>query len=362
MNGNFFIELIIAGLKKFAVEIICALMLTVFLWAFPVFRSLFSYKDKHTDDKTKYNDSESHENIQKELDILHDEEQQLIHLREELKRKESELSLIKNKTVQDIQERAEIQRQLEIQRKEEERIKEKIQRQQELLRQAEERKAQEARQKADIERKREEQCREHERLKAELQRKQEELRQAELKKAQEEKRKEEVQRQLEAQRRKKLQAKKIKFPFSPAALCIVSAVALLLFAGYMINEHHKKVIADRLAEEARQERETAMLLFFNGFYNEAQARFNELSSSDVNPVFIEMSKLIEYEKTSPDYSRIAELDKKIQRIPEYFSEGITLAGKNQEKQNAKIFLGDLYFNGLGVVKDMNRALIYRNEP
>ena len=242
-----FWEFIFAGLKKFAGEIIGAVLFAFFLWAFPGFSSLFKYKNQNANNEKKsseglrkiaftvailfiifagYKINENSkqateenrlhadvktgkEEIQKELEILQQEEQQLAKLKEELKRHDEALTQAKIKTAEEIRQKADIQRQLEAQRREEEKVKAEIHRQQELLRQEEARKAEETRHKAEIERQREEKRKEAEQTRAELQRKKEELRQAEIKKAEEIRQREEAQRQLEAQRQKNLKAKVI---------------------------------------------------------------------------------------------------------------------------------------------------------
>ncbi|MBQ7665698.1 MAG: hypothetical protein IJS42_03185, partial [Synergistaceae bacterium] len=54
-------EIIIAGIKKFAGEIIGVVLLACFLWAFPSFRSLFTNHTFPAKD-------ESHTEIQRELE------------------------------------------------------------------------------------------------------------------------------------------------------------------------------------------------------------------------------------------------------------------------------------------------------
>ena len=119
------IEAIFDGLKKFAGEIIAALLLTLALWAFPSLRSLFR-KDKGS----KENEAE----IQKALEIY-----QALHKQEEEKKAEEE------------KRKAEIQRELELKRKEEERLRAELQQREEALRLAEAQKAEETKRRAEIE-------------------------------------------------------------------------------------------------------------------------------------------------------------------------------------------------------------------
>ena len=79
------IEFIFAGMRKFAGEIIGAVMVTVLLWLFPGFRKIFMYKNA--------NDAE----------ILRQENEKLSRLKDELKRNKEALERTESKTAEEIQ-------------------------------------------------------------------------------------------------------------------------------------------------------------------------------------------------------------------------------------------------------------------
>lgn len=204
------IDVIAEGIKQFGGEIVAGVLFAVALWMFPSLRKFFGRKDDSAEEvkeelaklKGILNESlkkdSSEEELQKQLDILKQEEEQLAHLKGVLQRNDEALRQAETQTAEESRRKEDIQRQLEEQRREEERVKAEIQRKQEELRKAEEKRAEEARLKAELERQREEKRREEERIRAEIQRKQEALRQAEARKAEEARQREELQRQLEA--------------------------------------------------------------------------------------------------------------------------------------------------------------------
>lgn len=98
--------LLIEGIKKFAGEIIGVLLIACFLWAFPGFRSLFT-------DHTFPAKDESNEKIQRELEIHKQEEERL---KAELKQKEEALRQAEAQKQEEAKRRAEIQKQNETQK------------------------------------------------------------------------------------------------------------------------------------------------------------------------------------------------------------------------------------------------------
>lgn len=245
-----FIEIIAEGFKKFGGEIIGGILFAVVLGLFPSLRKLFRRKDDSAEEvkeelaklKSILNDSlkkdSSEEELQKQLDVLKQEEEQLAHLKGVLQRNDEALRQAETQTAEEARRKEDIQRQLEEQRREEEWVKAEIQRKQEELRQAEEKRKEEARLKAELERQREEKRREEERIRAEIQRKQEALRQAEARKAEEARQREELQRQLEAMKgASKVPSSKVpssndggnKYRF--AILGVIFVTALFAFVG-----------------------------------------------------------------------------------------------------------------------------------
>jgi outer membrane lipoprotein-sorting protein len=101
-----FREIIFAGLKKFAGEIIGVVLLAVFLWCFPGLRSLFT---EHTF-TAKIDESQAE--VQRELEQHKQEEERL---KAELKHTEEAL-----KEAEEARQRAELQLQIDVQSQEEE--------------------------------------------------------------------------------------------------------------------------------------------------------------------------------------------------------------------------------------------------
>ena len=217
------IEIIIGGLKKFGSEIVFFILLAL---AFSLFPGL-----KRQYNKFKWqNQNETEAEIQKQLELLQQEEKQLAQLKEVLKTHDEVLKQTEYQTAEEAHRKAEIQKKLDENLKEEKRVKAEIQRRQEALRQEEARKAEEARQKAEIERKLEEQRREKERLRAEIKQKEKALEQVELRKAEEARQRAEAQKQLEAQRQKQ-QVKQEEKQLTPSALRIMLSTTFLLLLG-----------------------------------------------------------------------------------------------------------------------------------
>lgn len=90
--------IIIAGIKKFAGEIIGVVLLACFLWAFPGFRSLFR-------EHTFPTQNEEQTEIQRELERHKQEEERL---KAELQRKEEALKETEAKKAEEERKRAEL--------------------------------------------------------------------------------------------------------------------------------------------------------------------------------------------------------------------------------------------------------------
>ena len=105
------VEIIIDGAKKFGGEIVAGIFLALVFWIFPGLRKFFSrYKEPQNKDDTEAE-------IQKQLESSQREEKYLLQLRELLQHREEALKNTEEQTAEEIQQRADLQKQLETRKK-----------------------------------------------------------------------------------------------------------------------------------------------------------------------------------------------------------------------------------------------------
>ena len=124
------IEIIINGVKEFGGQIVAAVLLAIAFAIFPSLRKLFRKKNESDEEvkqkleqlqnalnQTLQKDN-SEERLRKQIEILQQEEQQLASLKEILKRQDSALQNIHAQTEEEKKQKADLQKQIEEQRRE----------------------------------------------------------------------------------------------------------------------------------------------------------------------------------------------------------------------------------------------------
>ena len=150
-----------------------------------------------------------------------------------------------------------------------------------------------------------------------------------------------------------------------AAIMLVIGI---IYGVWEFNLYRERIAREEalrvLEEEARSLREKAMIEFFEEHNTDAKIMLNGLNLAK-DPIIADMTAIADFGNSSKTYFRIwQEINSSSGTFSKYGSEAVAMAEQyaQQGSMNAKIFLGDIYFIGISVDRDINKSLEYYSGP